>query len=80
MRQMRHHFQKLLVVYDAGGNPLRFRYYDPRVLRVYLPTCNAEELAMVFGSVASFLLEDESPDRLLRFTLESGSLRQESLM
>ncbi len=79
LRQMRNHFQKLLIVYDAAGNPLRFRYYDPRVLRVYLPTCNAEELATFFGEVACFVLEDKNPETILRFALESGFLRQEKI-
>ncbi|MEW6210759.1 MAG: DUF4123 domain-containing protein [Acidobacteriota bacterium] len=79
LRGMRNHFRRLLVVYDADGRPLHFRYYDPRVLRIYLPTCNAEELATFFGEVACFLLEDESEETLLRFTLESGSLRQEKI-
>jgi hypothetical protein len=78
-REMRNHFRRLLVVYDTEGRPLHFRYYDPRVLRVYLPTCNAEELATFFGEVACFLLEDESEETMLRFTLESGSLRQEKI-
>ena len=59
LRTMRNHFRKLLTVYDPNGKPLLFRYYDPRVLRVYLPTCNAEELATIFGPINSYLLEDE---------------------
>jgi hypothetical protein len=42
MRDLRSHFRKFLIVYDAGGKPLYFRYYDPRVLRVYLPTCRPD--------------------------------------
>jgi hypothetical protein len=29
------------------GNRLVFRYYDPRVLRVYLPTCTPDELNVI---------------------------------
>ncbi|HLG17538.1 MAG TPA: DUF4123 domain-containing protein [Blastocatellia bacterium] len=79
IRAMRRHLRGLLVVYDADGRPLRFRYYDPRVLRKYLPTCNAEELGVIFGPVACYTVEDESPNTLLRFSLESGSLRQEKI-
>jgi hypothetical protein len=32
---------------------LLFRYYDPRVLRVYLPSCRPSELETVFGPVVS---------------------------
>jgi hypothetical protein len=77
LRAMRRHFRTFLVVYDSNGKPLRFRYYDPRVLRLYLPTCNAEELRTVFGPVVCYLLEDQDPDVMLRFKVESGSLKQE---
>src|SRR5581483_5883735 len=77
--QMRQHFRRFLTVYDPKGKPLLFRYYDPRVLRVYLPTCNAEELATVFGPVLSFLCEDENPNAALRFQAVSGSLQHVKL-
>ncbi|MEW6600231.1 MAG: DUF4123 domain-containing protein [Nitrospirota bacterium] len=57
--QLRNHFRKFLTVYDEDGNPLYFRYYDPRVLRVYLPTCNAEELEIIFGPVNRYCLENK---------------------
>ncbi len=79
MREMRQHFRRFLTVYDPNGKPLVFRYYDPRVLRVYLPTCNSEELTTVFGPVTSFILEDENPNTALRFRTAAGSLRQEKL-
>src|SRR5262249_8859823 len=59
LRALSRHFRTFLMVHDRDGKPLYFRYYDPRVLRVYLPTCNAEELATVFGPVLSYVLEDE---------------------
>jgi hypothetical protein len=76
---MSRHFRGFLIVYDTEGNPLRFRYYDPRVLRVYLPTCTPGELATVFGPVATYLLEGESPATLLQFRVASGALRREEV-
>jgi hypothetical protein len=77
LRELRRHFRTFLKVYDPNGKPLLFRYYDPRVLRVYLPTCNAAELRTVFGPVVSYLLESEDPATLLRFKLSSGALVQQ---
>lgn len=77
MHGMRQHFQRILVVHDDEQQPVLFRYYDPRVLRVYLPTCNAQELATVFGPVASFLLEDENPETMLLCRLAAGALKVE---
>lgn len=76
LREMRHHFRKFLTVHDPSGKPLLFRYYDPRVLRTYLPTCNAEELSALFGPVTCYLLEGEKPEELLRFQVASGALVQ----
>jgi hypothetical protein len=79
MRVMRRHFRTFLMVHDPHGKPLYFRYYDPRVLSVYLPTCSADELKTVFGPVEYYLLEDEGPNTALRFRNSSGILIQENL-
>lgn len=54
---LRRHFRRLLQVRDELGKKLFFRYYDPRVLRAYLPTCNGAELDEVFGPVGRFVTE-----------------------
>ncbi|HEX8558036.1 MAG TPA: DUF4123 domain-containing protein [Pyrinomonadaceae bacterium] len=77
LRALRRHFRTFLIVHDEEGRPLYFRFYDPRVLRVYLPTCGAEELTKIFGSVTAYLLEDCESNNVLNFRLESNSLRQE---
>ena len=74
---VRRHLRGLLFVHDPNGRPLKFRFYDPRVLRVFLPTCNAEQLTSFFGPVDSFLLENESADTLVRFRATRGTLKQE---
>ncbi len=76
LHAMRRHFRKFLIVYDAGNKPMYFRYYDPRVLRLYLPTCNAEELKTLFGPVMYYVLEDETSANVLRFEFASGALQQ----
>jgi hypothetical protein len=77
IRDMRKHFRRFLMVYDPDGKLMYFRYYDPRVLRIYLPTCNAEEINYVFGPINSYLLEDEDSSILLRFTSDGEKLRVE---
>ena len=64
------HFRRFLKVRDEDYKSLYFRYYDPRVLRTYLPTCDRSELLFVFGPVRSFFVEDEDPDNLLEFTIK----------
>jgi hypothetical protein len=65
---VRKHFRTFLRVRGPDGNALLFRYYDPRVMRIYLPTCNDEETAVIFGPATSYLLEDEDPSQALRFS------------
>jgi hypothetical protein len=79
LRSMRRHFRTLLKVHDPDGKPMLFRYYDPRVLRIYLPTCNSDELKIVFGPVENYLLEDENAKSALRYRLVAGALKQEKL-
>lgn len=64
IRDMRKHFRTFLMVYDPDGESIYFRYYDPRVLRVFLPTCNEGERQTVFGSVDKYFAESEKGDEL----------------
>jgi len=68
LRTMRRHFRTFLMVYSPEGKPLYFRYYDPRVLRVFLPTCNQAELKTLFGPISSYVVEGEAPERVLHFS------------
>jgi hypothetical protein len=79
LRTLHKHFRKFLMVHTFDGKPLYFRYYDPRVLRVYLPTCNEDELKTVFGPIQLYLLEDEDPNTALRFSNISSVLKQDKL-
>ena len=47
---------------------MRIRFYDPRVLRAFLPTCEPEELRAIFGPVASYVVESDRPDLMLAFS------------
>ncbi len=79
LRALRMHFRKFLMVSAPDGKPLYFRYYDPRVLRVYLPTCNGDELQTVFGPVSAYVVEGAKSDVLLRFTHPGNALGQAKL-
>jgi hypothetical protein len=79
MRDLRSHFRKFLIVYDAAGKPLYFRYYDPRVMRAFLPTCNATELQTVIGPIESYFVESEDSAKCLRFRRDENGLVQETL-
>ncbi len=78
-RELGRHFQAFIMVYDPQGKPLYFRYYDPRVFRIYLPTCNESELKTVFGPVNSFYVEGEDRDYLIHYVLAGGKLVERRL-
>jgi hypothetical protein len=78
-RYVRKHFRTFLMVRDPRGAPLYFRYYDPRVLRVYLPTCNEEEMEAVFGPVAFFAMEDADEGQLVRIWRDRDAPRTERI-
>jgi hypothetical protein len=74
MDKLRRHLRGLLIVRDTSDHRLVFRYYDPRVLRVYLPTCTSSELRTVFGPIECFWMEDANPETILEFRLKQARL------
>lgn len=74
MLDVRRHLRSFLRVRDEAGKYLIFRWYDPRVLRVYLPTCLAPELRAVFGPVEAFYCEGTSPSRLVEYRFDQMEL------
>jgi hypothetical protein len=73
---LRHHLRKFLRVQDEAGRRLLFRWYDPRVLRLYLPTCTDAELQTVFGPIDSLLAESADASGLIEYTRVRGALKQ----
>ena len=83
-KELRRHLRRFLYIRTEMGEKLYFRFYDPRVLRVFLPIADKEQLDQLFGAVHgeidSFFLEDEDPRFALRYgRSESGLLTTERL-
>ena len=74
LESLRHHLRSLLRVRTERGQSLLFRYYDPRVLRVYLPTCTRQELTTFFGPITRFIAEDEGGAAALTFERSHGEV------
>lgn len=74
LQTLRRHFRGFLLVMSPEGKRLYFRYYDPRVLRSFLPTCTPRQLAEFFGPVGFFIAEDEEPVRAHAWSLADGQL------
>jgi hypothetical protein len=75
--ELRKHFRTLLMVRRATDkSELYFRFYDPRVLRAFLPTCSPEQVWPMFGPVTAFLMEAYDGS-LVRFVADAGSVTSE---
>ena len=79
IEEMRKHFRALMTVYDEKGNPMMFRFYDPRVLRQFLPTCNPGEIKIFYGNVDAFFAESEDNENLVRYQIENDNLKETAL-
>lgn len=70
-RHLRRHTQ----VFDPTRRRLYFRFYDPRVLTAFLPTCDTRQLEAFFGGrVDLFIAEREGGEGALAFSCANGEL------
>mgnify|MGYP002401687786 CR=1 FL=1 len=79
LRSLRRHFRNFLMVKNPEGKRLYFRFYDPRVLRLFLPTCDAQQLKVLFGPIDAYLCEADDPGQVLHWRLDGGTLKKQSL-
>ena len=73
------HLRKIFVVEDDEKQEYFFRFYDPRVLRTFLPTCSAEQLEEFFGLIEALLVED-ADGGALHFSRTGETLNQREHM
>jgi len=76
MLDVRRHLRTLFRVKDETGRILIFRWYDPRVLRAYLPTCLPDELRTFFGPIDRFYCEGAEPGSLMQFGFDGNDFLQ----
>ncbi|WP_376096861.1 DUF4123 domain-containing protein [Roseomonas sp. CCTCC AB2023176] len=74
MPAFRRHLKKLLRAQLPDGRVVYFRFYDPRVLRTFLPLADARQLGRVFGPIERFFIESESGHPMRSYRLEAGRL------
>jgi hypothetical protein len=79
MDDLARRYRRLLRVRGPDGEPLFFRYYDPRVLRVFLPTCEADDLDEWFDGVRYYFAESGDPGVLLRFRTDGTVVEKDEL-
>ena len=75
LKDVRKHLRSFLTVKDTRGQKMLFRYYDPRIMRVYLPTCNSTELQTIFGPIKAYWTESDRPGTLTQFEVKGKQLQ-----
>lgn len=71
---LRRHFRKLNMVYGPGGNSMLFRYYDPRVMWMFLSACGRQQVKGVFGPVSSYVFEGNAENAGVTISVLDGGL------
>jgi len=59
---------------DTPDGPMLWRFYDPRVLRELLPSCDARRAAAFFGPVRAFLCAGRDSGVLLHCTRDADGV------
>ncbi|HQU46398.1 MAG TPA: DUF4123 domain-containing protein [Pirellulales bacterium] len=75
--EMLAHCRDLFDARDEDGNEYFFRFYDPRVLGVYLPMCSAVETRKLFGPARVLVSKPGDTAGMTRFTVKAEGPRLE---
>jgi hypothetical protein len=78
-KEVRKHFRHFIKVKLEGQGEVYFRFYDPRVLRIFLPTCTPKESAEFFGPVSGFIVEAVEQMTLIRFTRDDIGINERTV-
>lgn len=69
------HFRKFLQVRLPDERLVFFRFYDPRVQRLFLPSCDGAQTAELFDLPIAWICEGENGDALLVHTASGGTVK-----
>jgi Domain of unknown function (DUF4123) len=72
LQTLRDHLRRLTMVEVEGAGQVMFRFYDPRILDGFIPTCSPQQLAALFGPIRRFAMEAEDGAALAEFRREDG--------
>jgi len=73
LEELYEHFQKFILVKLEDNREFYFRFYDPRVLRSFIPTCTLEEIREFFGPIRCYFAEDQESLSIVSFSMEPFS-------
>jgi hypothetical protein len=66
-KEVRRHLRRFLMVEDdESGERMYFRFYDPEVLRIFLPTVSTRQAEELWGDIEAFVFEGEDGSMIRR--------------
>jgi pSer/pThr/pTyr-binding forkhead associated (FHA) protein len=74
------HWRGYLTLHNGRGQPLTFRFWDPRVLRAILPAMTPQEAADFFGPLDRMIVEGEKAQMAMEFSLTPRGPKQQALV
>ncbi len=78
---VRKHFRGFLRITGSDDKPAFLRYYDPRFLRRYLPTCDKNQIQTVFGSVIhTYIAEGKDPRSIMRYWVNADTVESKNIL
>lgn len=69
-----------VTLYTVHGQPLTFRFWDPRALRVLIPLMSVEEATLFFGPFQRMVVEAERPEIAVELSLTPYGPRLQTIM
>jgi hypothetical protein len=74
MADVRRHLRQFLQAQLLDGRVVLFRFYDPRVWRTYLPTCDPAELQRWFNGIDEYGAEAPHGNGTIVYRFDDGAL------
>lgn len=78
-KAFRKQIRKLLLVRSPEGKSLVFRFYDPRVMDIFVPTCDEEQLEELFEGLSFIYLQSVDSGDFKKFSFDGQALISVSL-
>jgi Domain of unknown function (DUF4123) len=73
------HFRQFIQVRLPDGRIVFFRFYDPRVQRLFVPSCDAAQAALLFSLPLAWMCESEEGASLITCTEKDGAVQRSEL-
>jgi pSer/pThr/pTyr-binding forkhead associated (FHA) protein len=74
------HWRSFVTLRNANGQPVTFRFWDPRVMRAVVPAMTPSEATGFFGLISRFIVEGDQPELAVEFSLADRGVYQQALV